>query len=101
MDKEITTPRTLQQAIQYFGNPAVAFEYAKVLRWPDGVVKCPHCGATDAWFLASAWQWKCRARHPMRKFTVKIGSIMEDSPLGLDKWLTAIWLLANAKNGIS
>lgn len=101
MDKEITTPRTLQEAIVYFSNPNIAHRYARALRWPDGVVTCPRCGSTDVWALASARQWKCKVKHSCRKFTVKIGSIMEDSPLGLDKWLAAIWLLAGAKNGIS
>ncbi len=100
MDKE-TTPRTLQQAIRYFADPDVCLEYAKALRWPDGTVKCPRCGSADVWFLASTRMWKCSVKHEQRKFSVKVGSIMEDSPLTLDKWLTAMWLLANAKNGIS
>jgi len=95
------SPRTLQEAIVYFSNPDVAHEYAKALRWPDGVVKCPRCGAKDPWYLASARQWKCRTKHPQQKFTVKIGSIMEDSPLGLNIWLAGMWLIANCKNGIS
>jgi hypothetical protein len=100
MDKS-TTPKTLQEAIRCFADPDVCLEYAKALRWPDGVVKCPHCGSTEVWFLASARIWKCSVKHPLRKFSVKVGSIMEDSPLGIDKWLVAIWLLATCKNGIS
>ena len=105
MDKpdtdEITTPRTLQEAIVYFSNPDTALRYATGLRWPDGVVKCPRCGSTEVWTLPSARQWKCKVKHAQQKFTVKVGSIMEDSPLGLDKWLSAIWLIASCKNGIS
>jgi transposase-like protein len=101
MDKEITTPRTLQEALVYFSNPDTAHRYAMALRWPDGVVTCPRCGSKDVWTLASVRQWKCKVKHPGQKFTVKIGSIMEDSPLGLDKWLAAIWLIATCKNGIS
>jgi hypothetical protein len=100
MDKG-KAPKTLREAIRYFGDPDVALEYAKMLRWPDGIVKCPHCGATDAWFLPSERLWKCRTKHPLRKFSVKVGSIMEDSALPLDTWLCAIWMLANCKNGVS
>jgi len=64
-------------------------------------VKCPTCDSSEVWFLASARQWKCKTKHPQQKFTVKIGSIMEDSPISIDKWLVAIWLLSNCKNGIS
>jgi transposase-like protein len=95
------TPTTLVEAIRYFANPDVCLRYAKALRWPDGEVKCPHCGSTAVWFLAKSRTWKCSGDHDRKKFSVKVGSIMEDSALGLDKWLTAIWLIANCKNGIS
>jgi hypothetical protein len=101
MDKEIRTPRTLKEAMRYFADPEVALGYAKILRWPDGVVRCPICGSPDVWFLAGSRLWKCKTKHPQRKFSVKVGSIMGDSPLGIDIWLCAIWLLANCKNGIS
>lgn len=101
MDKAITTPRTLQEAIRYFADPDTCLEYAKQLRWPDGVVTCPRCGSKDVWFLASTRTWKCCVKHPQQKFSVKVGSIMEDSALTIDKWLCAIWLLATCKNGIS
>ena len=70
-------------------------------RWVDGKVRCPHCGSTDVIYLEKARLFKCRTAHPKQKFSLKVGTIFEDSPLGLDKWLTAIWLIANAKNGIS
>ncbi|TAL46173.1 MAG: IS1595 family transposase [Salinibacterium sp.] len=93
-------PRTLLEAIRYFGRPGVALEYMKGLRWPDGV-SCPDCGACegDVYFMASVERWKCRPCK--RQFSVKVGTVMEDSPIKLDKWLAAIWLIANAKNGIS
>src|SRR5574337_1169194 len=96
-----STPKTLQEAIRYFSDPDICLEYAKQLRWPESTVKCPHCGSADVWFLASERIWKCKTKHPLRKFSVKVGSIMEDSPIGIDKWLMVIWLLANCKNGIS
>src|SRR5579862_580060 len=101
MNKELSTPPTLQEAIVYFADRDTAYRYATALRWPDGVVTCPRCGSKEVWALTSARQWKCKVKHPSQKFTVKVGSIMEDSPLGLDKWLSAIWLIASCKNGIS
>jgi len=71
------------------------------LRWPDGTVKCPTCGSDKVTFMASRRLWQCKARHPKRQFSVKVGTIFEDSPIGLDKWFAVIWMLANDKNGIS
>ena len=71
------------------------------MRWPDGVVRCPRCGAEDATYIASRRIWQCREKHAQRQFTVKVGTIFEDSPLPLDKWLSAVWMIANAKNGVS
>jgi transposase-like protein len=70
-------------------------------RFEDGVVKCSHCGSSAVTYLAKARVYKCYAKHPRAKFSLKVGTIMEDSPLGLDKWLTTIWMIANCKNGIS
>src|SRR5438876_10060701 len=69
-------------------------------RWPKGVA-CPTCGAPDPRFISTRRLWECRMKHPRRQFSVKVGTIFEDSPLGLDKWLPALWMLANCKNGIS
>jgi transposase-like protein len=96
-----TWPKTLQQAIVYFSDAETAFAEMVKFRWPDGVVKCPTCGSTDVYFTKSRRIWQCKTDHPKRQFSVKIGSIMEDSPLGIDKWLIALWLITNAKNGIS
>jgi len=71
------------------------------LRWPDGAVKCPECGSDHVVYLATQRRWKCYAKHPRPQFTLKTGTIFEDSPIGLDKWLTAAWLIVNCKNGIS
>lgn len=95
------TPKTLQQAIIHYSDTdnCIAFLVAK--RWPDGVVKCPTCGAEGAKYLPKRRIWQCKVRHPKAQFSIKVGTIFEDSALGLDKWLTAMWLLANCKNGIS
>ena len=71
------------------------------LRWPDGVVKCPQCGSEHVAYLANARVWKCYGKHERPKFSLKTGTIFEDSPLGLDKWLPALWLVVNCKNGVS
>jgi transposase-like protein len=92
-------PKTLQEAIVYFADPDRAFEFAKKLRWPDGNVVCPRCDAAKNSFIKTRRLWFCYACK--RQFTIKVKTIMEDSPIGLDKWMTAFWLLANAKNGIS
>jgi transposase-like protein len=94
------TPTNLQDAIRYFSDPDHSLEAAVAMRWPDGVT-CPTCGNKDVIFLKSRRIWKCKTKHTRQQFSVKVGSIFEDSPIGLDKWFTAIWLIANCKNGIS
>jgi len=93
-------PKTLLEAVRYFSDLDVATEYVAKLRWPDGPV-CPACGVLDPkhYYLKTRRLWKCRACK--KQFSVKLGTIFEDSPLGLDKWLPAVWLIANCKNGIS
>jgi transposase-like protein len=68
--------------------------------WKEGVV-CPRCGSRSVGFLANQLRWQCSVRHPRRQFSIKVGTIFEDSPLGLDKWLPAVWLIHNCKNGVS
>jgi transposase-like protein len=91
---------TLQQAIVYFANPDNCREYLIARRWPDGVT-CPRCGGTKVLFQPKYNRWQCGARHDLRQFTAKTGTIFEDSPLGLDKWLMAMWMVVNCKNGVS
>jgi transposase-like protein len=93
-------PKTLQQAIIYFANPDNCLKFMVGLRWPNGV-ECPTCGRKDVVFLANQRKWQCKSVHGRRQFSGKVGTIFEDSALGLDKWLVAIWLVANCKNGIS
>src|SRR5947209_11073765 len=94
------TPKTLQQAINFFADADNCLNYLVARRWPNGVV-CPTCGRTDVTFLANQRKWQCKSAHTRRQFTIKVGTIFEDSPLGLDKWLTAIWMVTNCKNGVS
>lgn len=93
-------PNTLLQAVTFFGDPDVALEFMVNIRWPDGV-RCPHCGADNPQFLLVQQRWQCRAKHPRRQFSVKVGTIFEDSPIPIGKWLVAMWLECNAKNSVS
>src|SRR5438105_2520628 len=98
-DKQISFPKTLQQAIVYFSDPDNALNFMISLQWPDGVITCPRCESDRNTFISTRRTWQCKACKKM--FTVKLGTIMEDSPIGLDKWLSAIWMIVSAKNGIS
>src|ERR1019366_7862165 len=91
--------KTLQGAIAYFSDPQQAFDSAVRFRWPGGNVTCPRCGQAKHSFVKTRRLWFCYVCK--KQFTVKVGTIMEDSPLGLDKWMMALWMLANCKNGIS
>ena len=93
-------PQTLIEAIRHFADPDVTLATMVELRWPTGVC-CPTCGRSDVRFLATRRLWECKGEHPRKQFSAKVGTIFEDSPLGLDKWFAAIWLIANCKNGVS
>jgi len=93
--------KTLQEAVIHFSD----FENCKSLmlrlRWPDGTLRCPHCGSEKVTYLAKSRVWKCYAKHPRPTFSLKTGTVFEDSPVNLEKWLPALWLVVNCKNGIS
>src|SRR5439155_14398539 len=95
------TPKTLQEAIVFFSNKANCIAYLSAQRWPDGKIVCPTCGRDDASFMESQQTFQCKSRHPKRQFSIKVGTIFEDSPIGLDKWLLATWMVTNCKNGVS
>jgi transposase-like protein len=99
MMSEKDLPKTLQQAIKYFSDDMVCINLVASLRWSDGIAVCPRCENTKTSFLSTRKMWKCLACK--KQFSAKVGTIFEDSPIGLDKWLTAMWLIVNAKNGIS
>lgn len=96
----MSAPATLLDAVKFFADPTNCRDYMVARRWPNGIT-CPQCGSTAVYFDSSRNGWECKTRHPMRKFTLKTGTIFEDSPIGLDKWLPAVWMIANCKNGIS
>jgi transposase-like protein len=91
-------PNSLIEVIRYFSDPDVCIEFIASLRWMNGVV-CPHCESQNVGFLKTRRIWKCRECR--KQFSVKTGTIFEESPIKLDKWLMAIWLVVNCKNGIS
>ena len=97
----MAAPTTLQQAILHFSDYQNCHNAMVAVRWPNGVVKCPRCGSDRVAYLASARVWKCYEGHSRAKFSLKVGTVFEDSPLPLQKWLPALWLLTNCKNGIS
>jgi transposase-like protein len=101
MNKTLTTPNTLQEAVVFFSNSNNCHDFMMNLRWPDGKVICPRCGSDNVAYLPNARVFKCYEKHSCQKFSLKVGKIFEDSPLGLEKWLPVMWMLANCKNGVS
>lgn len=97
----MSSPKTLQQAIIHFADADNCIAFLVSRRWPDGVVKCPLCGSERVSYVPTRRVWQCKTRHPKSQFSIKVGTIFEDSAIGLDKWLTAMWLVANSKNGVS
>lgn len=97
---KIAEPKNLQDAILCFSDTDRCIEYLAARRWPNGAV-CPTCGRTDVAYVPARRVWQCKSRHPKCQFSVKVGTIFEDSPIALGKWLAAMWMIANCKNGIS
>jgi transposase-like protein len=95
------TPETLQAAIEFFSDPDNAHAYMVQMRWPNGVVTCPLCNESNPRYLATQRRFECRKKHPRRQFSVKVGTIFEDSPIALKSWLLAVWRICNCQNGIS
>ena len=95
------SPKTLQEAIQTFSNYDKCREFMAFLRWPDAKVRCPRCDSDKVGYLDKARVYVCYAGHKKAKFSLKVGTVFEDSPIPLEKWLPCVWLLVNAKNGMS
>ena len=94
-------PKTLQEAIIYFADEDNAIEYLHCRRWPDGNATCPTCRSDDVRYIATRRLWECKAKHAKRQFSIKAGTIFEGSPIKLSKWMCAVWMLTNCKNGVS
>jgi transposase-like protein len=97
----MVTPKTLQEAIKHFSEYENCRQFMISVRWLDGNVRCPACGSEKVTYLQKAKLYKCYGDHPRPKFSLKIGTVFEDSPVALEKWLPAVWLVVNCKNGVS
>jgi hypothetical protein len=100
MEASASEPKTFLEAIPYFQVPENCVNYLAKRRWPNGV-ECPTCGRKDAPYVASRRYWQCKTRHPKAQFSIKTGTIFEESPIGLYKWLPVLWQVGNCKNGVS
>ena len=101
MDSENILPATLLEAVSHFKDYDNCHQFMMVLRWPDGKVKCPRCGSENVDWLPNAKVFKCYEKHDRQKFSLKVGTIFEDSAISLEKWLPVMWMLVNCKNGVS
>jgi hypothetical protein len=95
------TMKTLQEAFIFYNDPQACIDYVVSKRWPDGKVACPTCGSEAVTWLPTRMLFQCKAKHHKRQFSVKVGTILEDSPISLGKWLIVIWMISNCRNGIS
>ncbi len=94
-------PKTLQEAVLYFSDFSNCLKYMVSKRWPDGIITCPTCGREDVSYLENQRKWQCKSAHKNRQFSAKVGTIFEDSPIPLEKWLVVVWMVCNCKNGVS
>lgn len=101
MTNTTTTPKTLLEAVNFFADYENCRQFLTDARWPDGVVKCPTCGSDHVRYMEKTRRWKCYGKHARPQFTLKVGTVFEDSPIPLEKWLPTLWLIVNCKNGIS
>src|SRR5687768_15746782 len=101
MMTETPLPKTLQEAVKAFANEQFCIDLISAMRWNDGQAICPNCSQTNNHFMTSQKRWQCKNKECKKQFSVKVGTIFEDSPIALEKWLLAMWLIVNAKNGIS
>src|SRR5262249_47828011 len=99
MNTKENFPTTLLEAIKYFSDPETCHRFMVEIRWPDGKVICPNCKSENVGYISTRRMFKCR--DCKKQFSTKVGTVFEDSPIGLDKWLPAVWLIVNCKNGIS
>jgi transposase-like protein len=95
------SPQTLQDAILFFSDFENCRKFMVAVRWPDGIVRCPRCESDKVVYLEKARVYWCKGKHSRPKFSLKVGTVFEDSPIALQKWLPALWMLVNDKNGIS
>ena len=95
------TPKTLLEAVKFFSDYENCRKFMVEARWPDGIVRCPICNSDNVTYMVNTRRWKCYGKHPRPQFTLKVGTVFEDSAIPLEKWLPTLWLIVNCKNGIS
>ena len=95
------SPQTLQQTIQFFSDYENCRQFMVFVRWPDGKVRCPRCNSEKVTYLENARVYRCYSNHPKQKFSLKVGTVFEDSAIALEKWLPAVWMMISCKNGVS
>lgn len=94
-------PKTLQEAIIYFADEDNAIDYLRSRRWPGRKAICPTCGSKEVRYISTRKLWECKKKHPRKQFSIKVGTMFEGSPIQLSKWMCAVWMLTNCKNGVS
>ncbi len=97
----MSEPKTLIEAVRHFSDLDVCHAYMVALKWPDGAIRCPSCGCDKIGLIQSRRLLQCKNVECRRQLSAKVGTIFEDSPIGLDKWFVAVWVIANCKNGVS
>ena len=101
MSTNIDLPQSLLEAVRHFSDLDVCHKYMTKIKWPDGKIVCPKCGGDNIGEIKSRRMFQCKSKDCRKQFSTKVGTIFEDSPLGLDKWFVAVWMIANCKNGAS
>ena len=96
-----SNPKTLLEAVKIFADYENCRRFMMDARWPDGIVRCPTCGSDHVTYMANTRRWKCYEKHPSPQFSLKVGTIFEDSPIPIEKWLPTLWLIVNCKSGVS
>jgi transposase-like protein len=91
-------PNGLMEAIEHFSNPEVCIATVAAAKWPEGP-ECPRCANKRLSYVTTRKTWTCLECR--KQFSVKVGTIFEDSPIALNKWLCAMWMIGNCKNGVS
>src|ERR1035441_8062580 len=95
------SPKTLLEAVKFFGDYENCRKFMMDARWPNGIVRCPSCGSDHVTYMTNTRRWKCYEKHQRPQFSLKVGTIFEDSPIPLEKWLPTLWLIVSCKNGVS
>ena len=92
-------PVLLKEALDYFSDPDRCLEFLTARRWPNGV-KCPTCSSREVRFISTRRIWECKNVHRRKQFSIRTGTIFEDSPISLSNWLCTVWMATVSKGGV-